>query len=169
MTKRIAVALAVLLAASAAQAQKIRYDYDGENDFSAYRTFAWTDDERKTPSPLAAERIGESLEAGFAARGFELVQGGEADFLIDFNAALREELRVDEIWWGRGRRRGWVREIEVTTYPVGTLVVVVRDGDSREVVWRGTVSGAVSENRERMRKKVDKAVTKLLKKYPPPR
>ena len=168
--RRTLTAALVMLAATAAWAGGVKYDYLEETEFSGYQTFAWKTSERGTPNPLAAHRISGSLERGFEARGYSLAPSkDDADFLIDFDAAVEQSLRVDETWWGLRRRHGWVRDVEVTTYPVGTLAVVVIDSGSQEVVWRGTVSGAVTENRTKMQKRIDNAVTKLLKKFPPPK
>ena len=53
------------------------------------------------------------------------------------------------------------------TYEEGTLVVDLFDMSDKRVVWRGVASETVSDNPEKNSKKVQKAVEKMFKQFPP--
>ena len=55
-----------------------------------------------------------------------------------------------------------VREI-----PMGTILVDILDAESRELIWRGTATAAISTKAEKNEKKLNKLVGKMFKKFPP--
>jgi hypothetical protein len=50
---------------------------------------------------------------------------------------------------------------------VGTLVVDIDDGKTKQLLWRGAAKGTLSDKPEKNSQKIDKAVTKMFKQYPP--
>jgi hypothetical protein len=70
-----------------------------------------------------------------------------------------------------GWRRGGLGNEATTTvqnYKVGTLVLDMYDAKTKQLVWRGTASDTLSNNPQHNEKDLDKAVEKMLKKFPPP-
>ena len=53
------------------------------------------------------------------------------------------------------------------TYQVGTLVVDLFDSNTKELLWRGSASGTVSNKSDSNIKNLDKGVQKMFKNYPP--
>jgi hypothetical protein len=67
------------------------------------------------------------------------------------------------IRWG-----GWATATTtVDTYEVGTLIVDLFDMSTKRVVWRGVATGTIAEKPEKNVKKIDKAVGKMFKHFPP--
>ena len=72
--------------------------------------------------------------------------------------------------WGgplyRGNRTGSARTQEVMT---GTLVVAMADPETKSVIWRGVASKDLDQSAspEKRDKNLNKAVAKMLEKYPP--
>jgi len=50
---------------------------------------------------------------------------------------------------------------------VGNLVVDIVDGATKKAVWRGEASAMVGEKPEKNTEKINKAVAKLFKNFPP--
>jgi hypothetical protein len=50
---------------------------------------------------------------------------------------------------------------------VGTLVVDIDDGKTKQLLWLGAAKGTLSDKPEKNSQKIDKAVTKMFKQYPP--
>jgi hypothetical protein len=150
------------LSMSSVHAASVTYDYDTTADVSAWKSWAWR---RPAPPHVATPaegRIRRSLEAGFAARGYIRVERGEADFAVDYHAAVGRDLRLDE-----GRGFPGRRDVRVASFAKGVLVVDVFDLRTGRLVWRGSVSDALASDPAKADKKVDKAVEKLLLKFPP--
>jgi hypothetical protein len=55
----------------------------------------------------------------------------------------------------------------VENYRVGTLVVDMYDAQNKRLVWRGTSTDTLSDKPENNEKKLDKAVDKMFKDFPP--
>jgi hypothetical protein len=51
---------------------------------------------------------------------------------------------------------------------VGTLIVTIFDGNSKQLIWKGTSNSDLSGNAEKNTKKLDKDVQKMFQKFPPP-
>jgi len=163
MKQWIAVAAVVvsMSASGSAQASTVKYDYDKSVDFTAWKSLAW-----KPSGPsggtLAEGRIRRALAAGFAAKGYTMVDASSADFLVAHHAAARRDLRVSESF-----SRGFGRDLRVDSVPVGFLVVDVFERRTGKLAWRGMVSDALASNPEKADKRTEKAVAKLLEKFPP--
>ena len=56
------------------------------------------------------------------------------------------------------------REVQ---YEVGTLVIDVWDAKKKQLVFRGLVSGTISDNPQKNAKNIGKAVAEIFEKYPP--
>ena len=57
--------------------------------------------------------------------------------------------------------------LSVDNHKVGTLLVSIRDGQSRQLIWKGTSESDLTGNPEKNTKKLDSDVQKMFKKFPP--
>lgn len=163
MNRFFLLVLAVAISATSAHAATVKYDADEAFDFSAWQSWAWKRPELPDATSIAEGRIRRALDEGFTARGYTGAERNEADFLVDYHAAVGRELRLNESWGLPGRR-----DVRVDTYAKGVLIVDVFDRATGRLVWRGSVSDALASDPEKADKKTEKAVAKLLKKFPSP-
>lgn len=169
MTRRLAIlAAALVLVPGLAAAGGAKVDYDPDVDFSGFGSWSWRSEEQKLARPAAEQTLREAVAAELASKGLTEAPVGEGELVVDFEVAIDSRFRVDELWWSpRPRGRRWVREIDVSSYPVGTLALAVVESQSDRIVWNGMISGALDTNPKKNRKKIEKAVAKLLKRFPP--
>ena len=156
-----------LMTAGVAMAQDIQTDYDHKADFSKYQTFMWIK-QPKTENPFMQQRIVDAVNAQLQAKGLRLVTSN-ADLGVSGNTATREEHTLDGFYDGFpgwGWHRYWGPQI-VETYTVGTLVVDLFDSATKQVVWWASASDTVSDKPEKNEKKVNEAVAKIFKHFPP--
>lgn len=139
--------------------------HDESFDFSAVKSFAWIEEPGWKVNPVADRRVRSAVESELTDKGYQMIGADGADLLLDYRAAVRDRLQIDEVWRGRRLRGPVVRVWDVATYAEGTLLLDMLSADDRELVWRGTISGAIS--RETAEKRIKKAVARLLKKFPP--
>jgi hypothetical protein len=125
-----------------------------------YQTYSWFVPHGKSSAPLSTtdQEIRDSISRSLAKKG--LVENpSRPDFLIAYHVALQE--KVED--WGYG----WYDvSPHYTTYTVGTLIVDFIDPATNKAFWRGTASQVVDNPANPNPDKVDKAVSKLIKKYP---
>jgi hypothetical protein len=163
MKNLITLVLAIGVTTGAAQAASVKYDYDKSVDFASYKSWAWRQPQAAGGGSIPDARIREALEAGFVADGYSQAERPSADFLIDYHAAARQDVRFDETFRGPG----FGRDLRMNRVPVGVLVVDVIDARSGKLAWRGLVEDALASDPQKADKKTEKAVAKLLKKFPP--
>ena len=155
-------------------------DYDPSVDFSRYKTFSWMEipeadpqnaSEARQTSSLEAKRVRSAVARELTAKGYEeLVQGG--DILIVFYLGGKEYTEIKQTAytlgdvWAGSRVGGGVSGTDVTQ---GTLIIDIVDGAKKELVWRGTAENAHKSetSQEKLNETLDKAITKILEKYPP--
>ena len=178
---RTALALAAAVLPATALAQQVNYDFDRSADFSKYKTFAYQVCMR-IDNPLVDKRIVAGLENALALEGFTKADG-EADVNVTYHSSITEDIAIDTTSWGYGYGPGWAwghggygygyggGPVSTTTtirkYTRGTLVIDIWDARTKELVWRGTASDSVSDDPQKNDKKVQKALQKLFKLYPP--
>ena len=167
-------------------AQKIKLDYDRSTDFSKYKTFAWIPEDslpilRAGPQMDGPgdQEIDEMIRAAVEKRlGDKKLQKQDkesADLLLTYVAVGRLKLESAEVNPGAGAWPGanyghWrpFAEGVADSYMTreGTLTLDLVDAKTNQLVWRGSSSDTVKKGKE-IKKKIDKSVKKLLKKFPP--
>ena len=160
--------LAVILTVGSARAQKIEKDYDHSKNFSDYKTFTWLRPPHLA-DPLMDSRLQDAINKELTSKGWTQVSQG-ADIGIVANGATQQQHSLTTFYDGFGgwRWRGLgTATTTVDTYTVGTLVVDLFDTKTKELVWRGTASDTLSDKPEKNTDKLNKAVEKLFKDFPP--
>jgi len=166
-------ALLLALAAGLASATTVRTNFLPETDFSGYRTYRWVVVENAPPiDSITNEQIKRAIDKQLAAKGWTKVEGSDdADAYVACQVAIerREELHVYG-GYGYGWRWGTgPSSVMTTTIDIGTLTLDIYDPKLKTMVWRGTASDSLRSKTtpEKREKRLDKAMGKLLAKFPP--
>ncbi len=182
--KALFVASAVLCA-SPLLAQNVSTDYDHKADFSKYHTFSIT--HLQASNSFIEQRLRDDLVKALTAHGLQMVpQGGELDVTAVGSRKNQQEYNTfyDGLggggygWGGRGFGRrfgggfgGFGEDGESNTsvinIPVGNLVVDLYGGSDHQLLFRGIATDSLSTNENKNSKKLEQAVNKVFKKYPP--
>lgn len=177
------LALGVLLiSAYSATAQDVRYNFDKDTDFTRFRTYRWVElkDAARVDS-LRDKSIKASIDAKLAEKGLTKTDADSADLLVGYQAGVGTEKQFTSYNtdWGYGGgwyRGGWYGPTggtttgQTSTIYTGQLALDMYDSKNHDLVWRGVVSKTIDPEAkpEKQEKNLNKAVTKLLKNYPPP-
>ena len=159
-----------ILTAGVAVAQDVKTDYDRTVDFSKYKTFMWIR-EPKPENPLMKQRVIDAVNAQLEAKGLRLVTKN-ADLGVSANTATKERHTLQSFYDGFPGGWRWHRywgpvTTTVETYEVGTLVVDLFDRETKQVKWWGFSSATLSDKEEKNAEKLNKAVEKMFKDFPP--
>jgi len=145
----------------------VNSDYDTSYDFTKLKTFGYI------PIPadagfdqINAKRVGDAIKTNLIAKGYELSK--EADFGIALHFGTATQTNIDSYGYGYGWRRG-MGSVEVTQYDEGTLIIDFIDMKNKELVWRGTGTGIMSDNPsvEEKVSNINYAVGEILAQFPP--
>jgi len=182
---RVSIVLALMLVltgSSAALAQDVRYNFDKQSNFSGFKTYRWVALKGAQPLPDLTERqVKAAIDAELAKKGLTLAQGDQADLLVGYQAAVDTEKQYTSYDTGWGYGPGWygggwygggggMTTGSTSTIYVGQLAVDMYAAAPHQLVWRGVASKTLDAKAkpEKQQKNLAKAVTKLLKNYPPP-
>jgi Domain of unknown function (DUF4136) len=158
--------LGLFLTAASAWAG-ISTDYDHNANFAHYKTYSWGS--VKTANGLWDERVKSAVASQLAARGWtEVPSGGDA--MISARDAIHNQQELNTFYDGFGGRRFGGLGMSTTTVnneQIGTLLVEMFDGNSKNLVWRGSATDTLSSNPDKNINSLDKNVQKMFQHFPP--
>ena len=173
----------LLVVAGSALGQDVRYNFDKNTDFSKLKTYKWVDIKGADhANDLVEKQIKNALDAGLASKGLIKVEGDTADLYIGYQTAIGQEKQFNSYStdWGYGGgwyRGGWYGGMggssmttgQTSTIYSGQLALDMYDSANKDLVWRGVASKTLDPKAkpDKQQKNLAKAVTKLLKNYPP--
>ena len=182
MRARFVLPLVFLLAGAAtALAQDVRYNFDKDVNFSQFKTYKWVviKDANKL-SDLADRQIKSAVDAELAKKGLTKSDADTADLYVGYQAGVGQEKQYTSFDTGWGYGPGWgggwygggggMTTGSTSTIYVGQLALDMYAATPQQLVWRGVASKTLDQNAkpEKQQKNLAKAVTKMLKNYPPP-
>jgi hypothetical protein len=171
-------AIALLSAATLACAHKNPppdFAYDHTASFSNLKTYAWYDDPTwKMPQGgsivdgrFIDEHVRQAVDESLKKKGFEKVENGNTDLYVAYNTDAAGILSQDKwgvyTWWSWG----YVGYTGTTYRKQGNLVLDIRNSQ-KKLVWRGVRTAMIGTNPEELAGDIDRAVSLLLKEFPPP-
>lgn len=169
--KKLAVACAavvMLVLPLCAHAQKVTVDWDHNvHNFAALKTYQWVKPTRTTSNPLMDQRIVAAIDAQLAAKGLQQTTN-HPDVLVTYHTGVRAQRSSTVMGTGGWRFGGGMASVQHNVSEAGTLIVNIVNGDNKDLIWRGTATDTLSGSPDKNSKKIDKAVAKMFKKYPPP-
>jgi hypothetical protein len=177
---RTCLLLAALLITSAF-AQKVRVGYDKGVDFSRYTSYTWAKPTMPPTRPLLYASVLGSIDYELKAKGLArmeddgdlvLIPAGGMEFGLNYAAGTPmlstysgPPPTMDATMWTGA---GGPSNLMAPYVPEGTLMLNFVERGSNKVIWTGTVTQKLDmENKRKSLDLVDKAITKLLKEFPP--
>ena len=166
--KMLAIPLFVVALTAAVFADQVKVDYDHGANFNQVKTYSWS--KVKTANSIWDDRVKGAINKELAARGWtEVPSGGDVALVAMEKTSIHQQYDTFYNGFGGWRRGGGLGEstTSVDNYKVGTLIVSMFDGSSKQLIWKGTSSSDLAGNPEKNTKKLDKDVQKMFKKFPP--
>ena len=150
--------LALVGAAAATPSDEhVKVSVDKNTDFSALHTYAWT---RGWASfdPRIDAYIVEAVDRELALLGLVKHDAEPVDMVVSYGTVQRSDVDVGA---RRGRNSGVYPE-----YPVGTLVVLIREAKSRRELLRARAAVPVDVGIPRLEDTIEAIVSRIFAHYP---
>ena len=192
----LGIATALLATGGCATAPDVRTDYDRSANFAQYKTFGFANPlgtDRSGFKAIVSQTLKASTQRELEARGMRL-DNSAPQLLVNFNAKLTEKMQQVTAsaalpMMGMGANPGpgvgyyGYREGMYSNYPnyptsgmvtsssvtEGTLNIDVVDAASRQLIWEGVVTNAISEKAaDNPQPVIEAAVTAAFAKFPVP-
>jgi len=165
--KMLAVPLFVIALATAVFADHVAVDYDHATNFNQIKTYSWS--KVHTANSIWDDRVKDAIDKELTAKGWTQVpSGGNVSLVAVEKTSIHQQYDTFYDGFG-GWRWGGLGDATTTVdnYKVGTLIVSMFDGSSKQLIWRGASSSDLSGNPEKNTKKLDQDVQKMFKHFPP--
>jgi Domain of unknown function (DUF4136) len=163
------VSMIVVLTTSCGYAVKTTTDYDRNVSFATYHTFFMIRGSA-SGNPLLDQRVIDDVRNALTIKGWEGVPEGEGRTAVVVHAATNTKHSYETFYKGWG---GWrwgdfgTATTDVDTYKVGSVIVDMFDAATKQLIWRGAVSDALTGNAERNASITQEVITKLFHHFPP--
>lgn len=114
----------------------------------------------------------QAVDAQLTAKGWQKVGSG-GDAAVSALGRVTERDNLETFYdgfpgWGW---RGWggmgMATTSVVPEKIGNLTVDIFQGGAKQLIWRGTATDAVSSKADKNDKRMDEAVDKMFKHFPP--
>jgi hypothetical protein len=140
-------------------------------DFSKYHTYKWVLIEGAShPNQIVDAEIKQSINGQLSAKGLTLTTGDKADVYVGYQTAVNQQRQWTGYGMGGGFRwGGGMATATSSTINVGTIVVDMYDPSTKQLVWTGSATNTLDpgSNQQKNENNLNKAMTKLFKKFPP--
>ena len=159
-----------IAAALPAMAQDVSSNYMPGTDFAKFKSYRWGNIQGAShPNQIVDAEIKSSVDKQLAAKGFTKVEGDKSDLVVAYQTAVGQEKEWTGYGMGGGVRWGGMATASSQTISVGTIVLDFYDPAAKALVWQGRATKTMEPgtNQEKTQKNLDKAMAKLLKKFPP--
>lgn len=165
----IGFGFAFILAASIASAQDVKVNSMPGVDFSKFHTYKWVNIEGGAhPNQIIDAEIKQATDAQLTSKGLTKVDTEKADLYVGYQIAVDQEKQWNAYSTG-GRWAGGMGTATQSTISIGTFVLDMYDPTTKQLVWSGSATKTLdpSSNQQKNQERLNKALAKLLKPYPP--
>ena len=178
--ERTILVVLVTAIASCALAQKVKVGYDKSANFSKYKTYSWAELPTPPARPMLYEAVVGWIDGDLSTKGFQRVEK-DGDLTLRATGGIGFGITVAggqpltssyngpppslnaTMWTGAGGGRELMPAV-----PDASLELQFIDRGANQIIWSGLVTQALDmERKDKSLDLVDKAVTKLLKQFPP--
>jgi len=147
-------------------------DYDSAVDFGRYNTFFMMKG-NSSGNPLLDQRASDDVRQALTMKGWAEASEGEASAAVVVHTATQTKHTYETLYdgwggWGRWQRRGpGSATTFVEDYQVGTVVVDIFDAGTKQAIWHGVATDALSDHATTNAKITQDAITKMFGEFPP--
>jgi hypothetical protein len=150
-----------LFAAAALTAQMPKYKVtataDKGTDFSRLKTYAW-EPGWQAHDRTAHEQIVAAVDRELAALGFTKAPEGQSDVTVVYATVQRTDVDL--------KSKARTAEGQRPTFPVATLVVMIREPGTHKQLFRARVDTPIELEPERIKATIDDRVAQMFARYP---
>jgi hypothetical protein len=168
---RVSAGALALLTLACGYSIKTATDYDRTVSFSDYHSFFILKG-NSSGNPLMDQRAHDDVHNALTSKGWMEVPDGLGQTAVVVHAATKTKHTYETFydgWGGWGWRRSGLGDAAtfVDDYKVGTLVVDIFDAKSKQAIWHGFASDALSDSASSNAKATEQAVDKMFRNFPP--
>jgi hypothetical protein len=152
-------------------AQDVKTNFMPGTDFSKYKTYKWVNIAgTEQPDQILQQQIKQAIDAQLTTKGMTKTDDDKADMYVGYQVSITQERQWNANSMGGGLRwGGGMGTATSSTIQIGTLGLDFYDSAAKQLVWRGQATKTLNPSKDpnKNQERLNKAVAKLLKDYPP--
>lgn len=152
-------------------AQKIKVGYDKTADFSKYKTYTWAQPDTPVTRPILYASVQGTIDDALKSKGLTRIdKNGDLTLIaaggIGMGVNMPPPPNMNTTNWSGQDDPSVLMDPLVAE---GSLILEFIDRTQNKMIWRGTVTENVDPEMAKALPRIEKAIVKLLKRYPPKR
>jgi Domain of unknown function (DUF4136) len=165
-TRLAACGVAVCLLSTIAAAQQVSVNYNHNQSFVQYHTYAWgSNNANQVRNSILAQVAQQDINSALQAKGLRMVQENQnPDVIVTGSGGMREQTSYSA--WGMRGIGGGMGGITPEQSVEATLIVDLYDAKTQSLVWRGIAQNTLNNNGNKNQQMVEKAIQKMFKQWP---
>jgi Domain of unknown function (DUF4136) len=165
-TRLFTATIFVWMLASFAAAQQVSVNYNHNQSFSQFHTYAWGgNNANQINNSILAQVAQTDINTALQGKGLSMVQESQKpDLIVVVSGGMKQQTSYTA--WGMRGIGGGMGGITPQQNVEGTLIVDLYDNNGQTLVWRGIAENALGNNGNKNQELVNKAIQKMFKQYP---
>jgi hypothetical protein len=166
MKIKFALCALMLCAGSVALAQQVSVNYNHNQSFSGYHTYAWgSNNQNQIQNSILAQVAQQDIDSAMQAKGLQKVQESQnPDLILLASGGMKQQTSWSA--WGMRGIGGGMGGITPQQNVEATMIVDLHDTKTQSLVWRGIAQDTLSNNGDKNQKMVQNAISKMFKQWP---
>ncbi len=166
MKLKITVCALFACLTAAAAAQQVSVNYNHNQSFSNYHTYAWgSNNANQIQNSILAQVAQQDVNSALQAKGLQMVQESQhPDLIVLASGGLRQETSWNA--WGMRGIGGGMGGITPEQNTEGTMIIDLHDTKTQSLIWRGIAQDTLSDKGNKNQEMVEKAIQKMFKQWP---
>jgi len=165
-TRLAACTVAICLISSIAAAQRVSVNYNHNQSFAQYHTYAWgSNNANQVQNSILAQVAQQDINSALQGKGLRMVQENQnPDLIVTGNGGMRQQTSYSA--WGMRGIGGGMGGITPEQSVEATLIVDLYEAKTQSLVWRGIAQNTLNQNGNKNQQMVEKAIQKMFKQWP---
>ena len=165
-TRLVVCVVAACLISTVAAAQQVSVNYNHNQSFAQYHTYAWgSNNANQVRNSILAQVAQQDINSALQAKGLRMVQENQnPDVIVTGSGGMREQTSYSA--WGMRGIGGGMGGITPEQSVEGTLIVDLYDAKTQSLIWRGIAQNTLNNNGNKNQQMVEKAIQKMFKQWP---
>jgi len=165
-TRLAACTVAICSISSIAAAQQVSVNYNHNQSFAQYHTYAWgSNNANQVRNSILAQVAQQDINSALQGKGLRMVQENQnPDLIVTGNGGMRQQTSYSA--WGMRGIGGGMGGITPEQSVEATLIVDLYEAKTQSLVWRGIAQNTLNQNGNKNQQMVEKAIQKMFKQWP---
>jgi len=161
-----ACTVAICLISSIAAAQQVSVNYNHNQSFAQYHTYAWgSNNANQVQNSILAQVAQQDINSALQGKGLRMVQENQnPDLIVTGNGGMRQQTSYSA--WGMRGIGGGMGGITPEQSVEATLIVDLYEAKTQSLFWRGIAQNTLNQNGNKNQQMVEKAIQKMFKQWP---